>query len=60
MHGNLVLAVVHGEIICRRLYSLNGQTRLDAASIGASSVQITEEAPLEVWGVVTHIIKHTV
>ncbi|MEP6502916.1 MAG: translesion error-prone DNA polymerase V autoproteolytic subunit [Betaproteobacteria bacterium] len=62
-HGAVVIAVVDGELICRRL-DLEGPTRagqraarLVAADASTAPIAITAEAPLEVWGVVTTVIK---
>lgn len=61
-HGSVVIAVVAGELRCRRLEKATPR-RGDAASVrlvanpGVAPITINEEAPLEVWGVVTAVIK---
>ena len=56
-HGCIVIAVVDGELACRRLFKLGGQTRLDAAPADQGGLFPGDAAPLEVWGVVTTVIK---
>ena len=59
-HGSVVIAVVDGELRCRRLERAGrgrgAKVRL-VADAGVPSIDITEDAPLEVWGVVTTVIK---
>jgi len=61
-HGSVVIAVVGGELRCRRLEQSvgargrRGPVRL-VADAGVPPIEITEDAPLEVWGVVTTVIK---
>lgn len=63
VHGAVVIAVVDGELLCRRL-DLPSPTRngRGAASLVATDeatppTRISAETPLEVWGVVTTVIK---
>jgi DNA polymerase V len=60
-HGHIVVAVVEGELVCRRLCKQAGATRLEAALTdqGAQNADIVprDGMPLEVWGVVTTVIK---
>ncbi len=60
-HGHIVVAVVDDELVCRRLWKQAGSTRLEAAFTGnpATHADIVpdEGMPLEVWGVVTTVIK---
>ncbi|MDB5816690.1 MAG: response UmuD protein Serine peptidase family [Rhizobacter sp.] len=60
VHGSVLIAVVEGELVCRRLWQQDGMVRLHAASVGPADVQIDEATPLEVWGVVTTVIKSLV
>ena len=65
-HGSVVIAVVAGELRCRRLdqpsgsRSRPGVVRLLAADPMVAPIVISEETPLEVWGVVTTVIKSLV
>ena len=62
-NGAVVIAVVDGELLCRRL-EVSGkpsrvpkQVRLVAADGTTTAVDIAPATPLEVWGVVTTVIK---
>lgn len=68
-HGHVIIAVVEGELRCRRLERSGaaggkggrsgpgGEVRLVAADPAVAPVVVTEDAPLEVWGVVTTVIR---
>ena len=61
-HGAVVIAAVAGELICRRLElpakrRAATAPRLLAADGVTAAIAITPETPLEVWGVVTTVIK---
>lgn len=60
-HGHIVVAVVDGELVCRRLWKQAGSTRLEAAFTDNPAIHTDivpdEGMPLEVWGVVTTVIK---
>jgi len=56
-HGHIVIAAVEGELTCRRLHQQRGLTKLQAASSGHADIVPGEGAQLEVWGVVTTVIK---
>ena len=62
-HGAVVIAVVDGELLCRRLDIAGGRTatsrivRLVAEDGVTPPITITADTPLEVWGVVTTVIK---
>lgn len=57
VHGHVVIATVEGELVCRRLHRSRGSARLDAASAGREAIEQPEGTPLEIWGVVTTVIK---
>jgi len=64
-HGSVVIAIVAGELRCRRLEQPSGPRGKRAAVLlvadaGVAPIVITEEATLEVWGVVTTVIKSLV
>lgn len=59
-HGNVVVAVVDGDMLCRRLWSQDSVMKLQAAHPGFNDILITEGVELEFWGVVTHVIKQLV
>jgi DNA polymerase V len=54
-NGNLLIVVIDGELLIRKLEVSNGRTRLVAASKKFSSLDITGTEP-NVWGVVTYVI----
>jgi DNA polymerase V len=56
-HGNVIVAVVDGELICRRLFNQAGVVKLEAAAAGHCDIVVGEGQQLEVWGVVTTLIK---
>ena len=61
-HGHVIIAVVDGELRCRRLERASaGRNRRASVRLVADAavapIEITEDAPLEVWGVVTTVIK---
>ena len=62
-HGAIVIAVVGGELLCRRLEVIGakpgravGQARLVAADSATSPIDVGQ-GQLEIWGVVTTAIK---
>jgi DNA polymerase V len=63
VHGTVVIAAVGDELLCRRLdlpkgrRSLGAGPCLAAADGVTAAIAITADAPLEVWGVVTTVIK---
>jgi len=56
-HGFVVIAAVEGELTCRRLHQQRGLMKLEAASPGHPDIVPGEGEQLEVWGVVTTVIK---
>ena len=60
-HGRIVIAVVDGELTCRRLWrqEIQGQVRvrLQPANPEHQDIVIGDEGQLEVWGVVTTVVK---
>jgi len=59
-HGNVVVAVLDGELVCRRLWRQDGVMKLEAAHPDYADVVTTEGVEMEFWGVVTHVIKQLV
>jgi len=56
-HGNVVVAVVDGELICRRLWKHGQAVRLQAANPDHAEIAVGGGELLEIWGVVTTVIK---
>ena len=54
-NGSIVIAVVDGDLLIRRLQITGHRTRLATANKKLSSLEITG-VPLEIWGVVTYVI----
>jgi DNA polymerase V len=57
-HGHVVIAVVEQEFVCRYLVKRPGDLRLQAADRSVADIVPTEGEGFEIWGVVTHAIKH--
>ena len=54
--GNIVIAVVNGELTVKRLFKNRASCRLLAENPDYPDLEINEETPLEIWGVATHAI----
>ena len=57
VHGNVVIAAVEGELTCRRLWRQGKLTKLQAANPEHADIVPGDGVQLEVWGVVTTVIK---
>lgn len=56
-NGQVVIAKVDGELLCRRLVKQAGVIALETAETPVQRVVCNEAQPLEVWGVVTTVIR---
>lgn len=56
-HGKIVIACIDGEFTCKRLYMMDGITKLQAANPDYEDIIFKDFQTLEVWGVVTSCIK---
>ncbi|HEX6705063.1 MAG TPA: S24 family peptidase [Albitalea sp.] len=54
--GHVLVAIVDEEHVCRRLFHRDGIVKLQASE-GRPELLIDDETPLEVFGVVTTVIK---
>ena len=54
--GEVVVAVLHGDMIVRRLYANRGRVWLLPANPNYSSFEVTRESDFDIWGVVTYAI----
>jgi DNA polymerase V len=54
--GKVVIAVVDGEMLIRRLEISQGKKRLIPATKKLSAIDISESAAFSIWGVVTFVI----
>jgi len=65
LHGHVVVAVVDNELVCRRLFKQATVVKLQADFSGdapdpAADIVSSDDAPIEIWGVVTTVIKSLV
>lgn len=56
-HGRIVIAVVDGEFTVKRLYQRHGVVRLEAAHAQYPPIELQDGQELQIWGVVTRVIK---
>jgi len=56
-HGHVVIAAVDGEFVCRRLIKQGARVSLQATEAGLADIVPDEGNELQIWGVVTHVIK---
>lgn len=56
-HGQVVIAIVDDEFVCRRLHLRGPDVRLQAACPATPDWLPTDAHELQVWGVVTHVIR---
>ena len=56
-HGDIVLAVVDGEMTVKELYRQNGATRLLPHNADFSPIEIREGQELSIWGVVKGVVR---
>ncbi|MFW6414835.1 MAG: LexA family protein [Thermodesulfobacteriota bacterium] len=54
--GEIVVAVLHGEMIVRRLYAERGRLWLLPSNPDYSAFEVTRESDFDIWGVVTYAI----
>jgi len=55
-NGKVIIAVLDGEMLIRRLEISNGKKRLLPATKKLSSIEINDANVFSVWGVVTYVI----
>ncbi len=56
-HGKIVIAILDGELTVKRLHRKNGKILLLPESPKFKPIEIKSESDLQVWGVVTNVIK---
>lgn len=54
--GNIVLAVINGEVTVKRLIEHRGRYTLQAENPAYPTIQVPDGSELQVWGVVMYII----
>ena len=60
VHGHVVVAVVDGEMTCRRLSIQGDVGKLQAAHPDHADMVLADGVEVDLWGVVTHVIKQLV
>jgi DNA polymerase V len=55
-HKSIVVAVLNGEFVVKRLHKRNGELKLLSENKAYAPIEITEGMDFEIWGVVSHII----
>jgi DNA polymerase V len=55
-HKSIVVAVLNGEFVVKRLHKRNGELKLLSENKAYPPIEITEGMDFEIWGVVSHII----
>ena len=54
--GRVVVAVLNGEFLVKRLKKIRNKIYLEAENPKYKPIEITESTPFEIWGVVTTVI----
>ena len=56
--GKIIIAVIDGEMLIRRLEKIMNKIRLVPETPKLSPIEITEFTDFTIWGVVTYVIKN--
>jgi DNA polymerase V len=56
-HGQIVVAVIDGEFVCKSLYQRAGRIKLKAANVTFADIVPKDGQTLEIWGIVIAAIK---
>lgn len=56
-HGKIVIAILDGELTVKRLHRKDGVIQLVPENPNFKPIQIKKESDLQIWGVVTNVIK---
>ena len=56
VHKKIVVAIVQGELLVKRLLRANNKVFLAAENPNYPSIEVTPELGFEIWGVVTNVI----
>jgi DNA polymerase V len=56
-HGQVVIAILGDEFVCRRLHRCGSDVRLQSADPACPEWVPGEGEELQIWGVVTHVIR---
>lgn len=55
-HKKIVVAIVQGELLVKRLLRVNGKVSLAAENPNYPPIEVTPDLGFEIWGVVTNVI----
>ena len=56
-HGQVVIAILDGEFVCRRLHRRGSDVRLQSSAAACPDWVPGEGEELQIWGVVTHVVR---
>ena len=56
-HGQVVIAILNDEFVCRRLHHRSRDVRLQSADSACPDWVPGEGEELQIWGVVTHVVR---
>jgi DNA polymerase V len=56
-HGQVVIAIVNDEFVCRRLHRRGQDVRLQSADPASADWVPGDGEELQIWGVVTHVVR---
>lgn len=56
-HGQVVIAVLNDEFVCRRLHRRGADVRLLSADLACPDWLPGDGEELQIWGVVTHVVR---
>ena len=59
-HGNIVIAVVNGEMTVKRLYNIDGVIELRPEKTKYKKITFCEDSNLVIWEVVRNVVKDCV
>lgn len=57
LSGKIVIALVDGELLIRRMEKTMNRIRLVPETAGLAAIEVSEFSDLLIWGVVTYVIK---
>lgn len=56
-HGQVVIAILNDEFVCRRLHRRGADVRLQSADPACPDWAPGDGDELQIWGVVTHVVR---
>jgi DNA polymerase V len=58
-NGKIVIAVVNGDMLIRRLEITQNKIRLVPETLKLSAIEVSDFSELKIWGVVTYVVHQT-